>query len=255
VIGSVGTHCAVAVPAVIASNTDRETPYILTAPMDERSLIAQWSDLTADDCATAIRRIGAALAEVHTRSFERHSHIEGGDADGLVLKTGAWTDVLVDRIELMREIGSSDRFDHHFDEVTAAVEANRDLLDDAPATLVHGAPAQPNCFVGDAAVGFVDWELAHVGDPGRELHRARDQLLSRSGDHEQRLAEALQQGYRERAGSLTAGFENRTPVYDAVRQLGKSGFFDKHVELSGEPAERLAKRVDTDMKRRLERTR
>jgi aminoglycoside phosphotransferase (APT) family kinase protein len=255
VIDYVRARSAVAVPRIVASDTDRERPFLATASMRERNLAGEWSDLTHDNRAAVIRRIGASLAEIHARSFERHGHIVGGGADGLALEPGDWTDVLVERIRMMRQLAPIERFEHHFDAVIGAVEANRGLLDEAPATLVHGDPAQPNCVFDDDGRGFVDWELAHVGDPARELHRARDQLLSRAGERERRLAEALHEGYRTRAGSLPAGFADRTPVYDAVRQLGKSGFFEKWAEFSDETLERLAARVDAEMTERLERIR
>ncbi|WP_238717379.1 protein kinase family protein [Natronorubrum halophilum] len=42
VIDYVGTHCNVVVPTVVTSGTTGEPPYLVTAPMRERSLAAQW---------------------------------------------------------------------------------------------------------------------------------------------------------------------------------------------------------------------
>ncbi|WP_049888764.1 phosphotransferase [Natronococcus occultus] len=56
---------------------------------------------------------------------------------------------------------------------------------------VHGDPARPNCVRGAAGTGFVDWELVHVGDPARELHRAEDQLLPETATNASELRDAL----------------------------------------------------------------
>jgi len=97
--------------------------------------------------------------------------------------------VLRATIERTREIGTSERLADHYDAVFDCVEANRDRLGGAPAALLHGDVAKPNLFVtDDGGVGVdaesrtdtgpdgitpIDWELAHVGDPARDLVRAR----------------------------------------------------------------------------------
>lgn len=149
-------------------------------------------------------------------------------------------------------LASGERFDHHFDEVIAAVEANRKLLDDAPAALAHGDPAQPNCVRTDDGVGLLDWEIAYVGDPARDLYRARDQQLRPfRSDSPQEIVDALYDGYRERAGGLPEGFEARRPVYGAIGFLRTSGYFDKYVDHLDEPAEELADWVRDEMDGRL----
>ena len=252
VIDYVAGNCEVPVPTVLASAAEGRVPYLATAPVSGRSFLRSWSESDADERATLARQVGAALANVHALRFEEHGHVVGGSADGLELETGPWTDVLVEKIEAMRALTTSDRFDHHFDEVITAVEANRDLLDDAPAALVHGDPAQPNCFHTDDGVGFLDWEIAHIGDPARDLYRARDQQLGGfRDDAPERLVTALYDGYIESAGGLPEGFEDRRPVYEAVRFLGTSGYFEKYVDYLDESAEELAAWVRDEMDRRL----
>ncbi|MDG5761372.1 phosphotransferase [Natronococcus sp. A-GB1] len=247
----VDEHCDVIVPTVLASEPDGRVPYLLTAPLGE-TLSLEWSDWSDGKRVDVTRQVGAALAALHVRRFDRHGHVTDGDASGLELETGAWTDVLVERIAWMRELASSDRFDHHFDAVVGAVEDNRERLDEAPATLVHGDPAQPNCVRGETGTGFVDWELAHVGDPARELHRAEDQLLPETATNASELRDALREGYRREQGSIPKGVDERAPVYDAVRQLGRSGFFDKWVTLTGESEATVVKRIESEMQRRLD---
>jgi aminoglycoside phosphotransferase (APT) family kinase protein len=195
------------------------------------------------------------MARVHARRFADHGHVVGGDAEGLELDAGSWTDVLVDRIEAWRDLATSDRFDHHFDEVITAVEANRELLSDAPAALLHGDPAHPNCYLVDDDVGFLDWELAYVGDPVRELRRAhRIQFEPMRDPVRDEVITAFYDGYRERAGGLPDGFDARTPVYDAVAFLGTSGYVDKYAEFLDESQAELADWMQEEMKRRLART-
>jgi aminoglycoside phosphotransferase (APT) family kinase protein len=254
VVNHVAAHSEVPVPTVLASDTDGETPYLATAAMEGQRRLELWYDEEADEerRTTLARQMGRALAGLHEIRFEDHGHIVGGDAESLDLETGPWTEILVERIERMRAIAGDGRFDHHFDEVVAAVEDERELLDDAPAALVHGDPAHPNCIHRGEAVGFLDWEISHVGDPARELRRTcRLQfgpLLSRGSD---RLVTALHEGYRDRAGSLPDGFEARRPIYDAVTFLGASGFFKKWETHADEPTEDLAERVREQMERRL----
>ncbi|ADD04097.1 APH family phosphotransferase [Natrialba magadii ATCC 43099] len=255
VIDYVATHCDVPVPQVVASETGGAVPYLITAPIRGQNLASRWSDWSSAERTSAVRRVGSALAAIHTCSFRRHGHVVGSDGAELDLETGSWTEILVDRIELMRELASTDRFDHHFDDVIAAVEANRDLLNDAPATLVHGDPARPNCFRSGSSAGFVDWELSHVGDPARELHRARDQLLPDNGEDTQRLAAVLEDGYERRAGSLPSGLDERTPIYDAVRLLGTSGFFDKWVEFVDVSPADAETRLEAKLDRKLDEIR
>ena len=110
----------------------------------------------------------------------------------------------------------------------------------------------PSAFRGGEGLGFIDWELAHVGDPARELVRAEGQRFgagkSPAPDH---LVDALHRGYRDRAGALPSGFDARRPVYEAVRLLGKSGFFDIWVEFVDESRDALAAFAAAEMERRL----
>ncbi|WP_458207110.1 phosphotransferase family protein [Haladaptatus sp. NG-SE-30] len=252
VISHVGANCEVPVPTVVASDTDWDVPYFATAPMSGQSFIASWSDASMDERAALARQVGTALAAVHTLRFEEHGHITGGDEEGLELETGPWTDILIEKIEEARSFASSDRFDHHFDEVIAAVEANRELLDEAPAALLHGDPAQPNCYDTETGIGFLDWEIAHVGDPVRDIYRTQSQQFdSLRSEGPEPIVTSFYDGYRERAGGLPDGFEDRRPVYEAVRFLGNSGYVDKLAEYVDEPPEELAEWIQTEMTRLL----
>lgn len=252
VLAYAGSNYVVSVPAVVASDTGGQVPYLASAPMAGQSFLELWSAGDVKKRAVLAQEVGRSLASVHTLRFENHGRIVGGDRDTLELDVGPWTDVLVETIVEMRAIVPSDRFDHHFDAVIAAVDANRALLDDAPAALLHGDPAQPNCYRGPAGVGFLDWERAHVGDPVRDIYRTRDQVFdSLRTEGPDQIVSAFYDGYRERAGRLPAGFEDRRPVYEAVRFLGTSGFYKKMAAFVDEPPEEFARWVRAEMDRRL----
>lgn len=254
VIRYVSSNCRVPVPDVLATGTVDGRPYLATAPVDGEIYHRLWDDADEDGRQRLARAVGVGLARLHDNRFERSGHIVGGNTDDLKLDANPWTDVLVDTIEDVRARAPSERYDHYFDLVTEAIEDNRELLDDAPAVLLHGDPSKPNCFQSTEGIGFLDWEIAHVGDPVRDLHYTRTQhfdSLRTSGPES--LLEAFHDGYRSEAGSLPDGFDERRPVYDAVRHLGMAGFFDRIAEFHDEPREELAEWVDAEMHRRLDR--
>jgi aminoglycoside phosphotransferase (APT) family kinase protein len=248
----VDAESGVAAPTVLAGDFDREVPYLATAPLEGKPLWVLLREADRERQAALLERVGRTLAALHADRFDAHGRVVGGGAEGLDLRTGAWTDVLAATVEEMRELAPSDRYASHFEAVREAIEAERGRLDGAPAALLHGDPAAPNFLVTDDRVGCVDWERAHVGDPARDLYRARDQLIEPTrGSGDGRLVEALHAGYRERAGGLPAGLEDRRPVYRLVRLLGVSGFFERHVETREESAAELADWLEAEFDRRL----
>ena len=288
VLRYVGAHGLLPVPEVLAADPDGDPAYLATAPAPGRGLLEAYEAASDDERERLLRRVGGALAALHADRFESHGEIVGAgtesgsaaegavtaDADaptGLAIEFASWTDVLLATVERTREIGTSERLADHYDAVTDCVRANRDLLDDAPAALLHGDVTKPNLFVtaeGDGAnargasgapdstdpgVAAIDWELSHVGDPARDLVRAEDQLLNGfDSTGPERFAAALREGYRERVGGLPAGFERRRPVYEAVRMLGRSGFIDQWVPYLDEPLDALVERADTELRARLD---
>jgi len=256
------THCDVRTPTVAASDPVAPAPYLATVPMAGKPLMEAWDATTEAERRDLARRVGDALARIHAERFARHGRIAGFerpadidiDAAELAVDPGPWSEVLVDTIRETRENVPSDRLDHHFDDVIEAVRANARLLDDAPAALLHGDPAMPNCILGSDDVGFIDWELAHVGDPVRDVYRARDQQFAGLQDEgPDAVVSAFHDGYERRAGGLPDGYETRVPVYRAVRLLGASGFVERFAEYRGESTDELADWVDAEMNRRLGR--
>jgi aminoglycoside phosphotransferase (APT) family kinase protein len=264
VLRHVAAERPLAVPEVLAADPGAAAPYLVTAPAPGRELLDVWEELGDQiggdgeaDREALLRRVGATLATLHAERFETHGEVVGGDArGGLDLDRAPWPDVLVKTIERTREIGTSDRLAGHYDAVIDCVEANRDRLRGAPAALLHGDVAMPNLFVreGDCPEGVIpiDWELAHVGDPARDLVRATDQLLNGFDERgPERYAAALHAGYAERAGGLPVGFAARRPIYEVVRTLGRSGFLDQWTTYLGEPMTDLADRAEAELEARL----
>ncbi|WP_460561356.1 phosphotransferase family protein [Halorubrum pallidum] len=242
-----------------------------TAPVDTR--------ITCDDGGPArgalLRRVGRTLAALHAERFDSHGEIadlsesdragDGGSTPSpdaavpdaavpeLAVDSAPWPDVLRSTIERTREIGTSERLADHYAAVVDCVESNRDRLTGARAALLHGDVAMPNLFVDDDGIAAIDWELAHVGDPARDLVRAEDQLLNGfDSTGPKRYAAALYDGYRERAGGLPSGFAERRPVYEVVRMLGRSGFLDQWATYLDEPIDALADRAEAELQSRLD---
>ncbi|ELZ39559.1 phosphotransferase family protein [Halorubrum tebenquichense] len=300
VLRYVDAHGPLAVPDVLAADPGGDPAYLATAPARGRELLAVYEAASDDERERLLRRVGGALAALHAHRFPRHGEVvgagtetgsaadgdaagsdetegdavesdaagDGGPPTGLSVGFAPWTDVLLATIERTRDIGTSERLADHYDAVVDCVRANRDLLDGAPAALLHGDITKPNLFVttgsegtggtgavggGGAGVSPIDWELSHVGDPARDLVRAEDQLLNGfDSTGPERFAAALRDGYRERAGGLPAGFERRRPVYEAVRMLGRSGFIDQWATYLDEPVEGLVERADEELRARLD---
>ncbi|QPV64382.1 phosphotransferase [Halosimplex litoreum] len=253
VIEYVDADCDVPVPTVLACDPDAEVPYLVTAPMDGRPLANVKYEADRAGEAAAMRALGRSLAELHDRRFDAHGEITGGGTDGLAVDEKPWIDVFLGGIETIREMAHSERFERYVDDVVAAVEANRETLDAAPATLVHNDPHSANAYRSEAGVGLLDWEFARVGDPARGLHRVREQEfgLFRPDEPDHQL-DALREGYRERAGDLPDGYRDRVPIYEAVRLLGASAFFEEKAESADEPPREVAEWMDAEMERRLD---
>lgn len=254
-IRHVAARDAVPAPAVLAADPDGDPPYVATRPLEGESLRLAWDDADGEERAALARSFGRALAAVHETRLDRHGRVAEAGADPIDLRVDPrpWPDLLAEQIELTRDLADPGRFDDQFDRVLAVVDDHRDLLSDAPATLVRGDPARPNAVRVADGVGLLDWELAHAGDPARELARARHQALDPlRGEADERLVRALHDGYRDRAGSLPSGFERRRGPYRAVAFLGTAGHFERWIDWNDAPADDLAAWVEAEMDRRLD---
>lgn len=243
---------AVRVPTVLASDVEGPVPYLVTAPIAGEPIASLEADPDGPSDEILMRALGEALATLHAERFDAHGEVTGGSGDHLEVEADAWTAMMVEHVHSIREFGNDDRFERYVDDVLDAVEANREVLDAAPAALVHNDPHGGNCYYDEDGVGFLDWEYAHVGDPARDLHRTLEQQfgLFRPEDPDHQVA-ALHEGYRARDGTLPDGFAERIPIYEVVRLLGASAFFEGKLETVEEPRAELGDWMDTEMERRL----
>ncbi|WP_123536570.1 phosphotransferase family protein [Halosimplex salinum] len=248
----VAAHCEVPVPDVLGSDVDGSTPYLATAPLSGRAVGDHWEEWTTDERTETARLAGETLAALHGVGFDRPGRITGGGADGLDVRAEAWPDQLLGSVEYIRELAPSDRFDHHFEAAHEAVEANHDRLTGVPSVLVHGDVTRGNCFRRADGVALLDWEDAYAGDPVREIRRTQRQLLDPVGrEPDERTVTAFHDGYRDRAGGLPDGFDERAPIYAVVSFLDTSGFFDTWAPEADEPTDEIADWVEAEMDRRL----
>ncbi|MFC7098231.1 phosphotransferase family protein [Halobaculum marinum] len=274
-LAAVSAADRVPVPRVVAADPTASVPYLLTAPVEGETLLDRGADADAATRRDLARAVGRSLADLHdlyADSLDFHGEIRGvvrdgdGRVSGVDVRGDPWTDVLLARIEWIRTASPSDRFDDHFRRVAEVVAANRDRLDDAVAALCHFDLAKPNCFVLDGdgdggdggddppTAGLLDWERACVGDPVRDLVRGLEQGFEpMRGDDEQRLGDAFLDGYREQVGGLPAGYEEREPIYRAVRHLGVSGYFENYVRFVDEDSAAFAEWTEAELDRRLAR--
>ena len=248
----VDAHCAVAVPAVLASDVDGSVPYLATSPLSGTAVADRWEEWDVGDRAATARLVGRTLADLHRIRFEDHGRIAGDDAGGLAVEATPWADHLVATIGYVRELATAERFDRHFDDAIELVEANRDRLTDVPAVLVHGDVTRGNCFRREDGVGLLDWEDAHAGDPVREIRRTRRQLIEPvAREPDEAIVGAFHDGYRDRAGALPDDFDARAPIYAVVSFLDVSGFFDAWAPDADGSTDELAAWVADEMDRRL----
>jgi len=248
----VEANCEVAVPAVLASDTAGATPYLATAPLSGEWLDDGWDERSTAERAETARLVGETLAALHRVEFDTHGRITGGDAEGFDVDAGEWPDQLLGSVRYVRELATTDRFDDHFEAALDLIEAERERLTGAPAVLVHGDVTRRNCVRRADGIGLIDWEDAHAGDPVRELRRTQRQSLEPLGeDPAESVVAALREGYRDRAGGLPDGYEDRAPVYAVVSFLDVSGFFDTWAPDHERPTDELAAWVEREMERRL----
>jgi aminoglycoside phosphotransferase (APT) family kinase protein len=125
----------------------------------------------------------------------------------------------------------AERFRDCLADVLAAVTANADVLDAAPATFVHDDLRPENCLVDSAGPGLVDWETA----------------VATSTD-----SGALRAGYRDHAGTLSDAFSERSPLYRAVTSLETARTFEYWAPDAAEPVDDLASRVRDELDVRLD---
>ncbi|WP_323677717.1 aminoglycoside phosphotransferase family protein [Halorubellus sp. PRR65] len=251
-------HADVRVPDVLAVDVTGTPAYVATAALSGTAIETDWPVDSTVARATVLRAVGRALAGVHAADgFDRHARIRGwSDADdGFDLASGPWSSVLEQTLRARAGERFPDRFRDCVADVLAAIDDASDVLDAAPATLVHDDPRPENCLVDSAGPGLVDWETAMVGDPALDVVRAEAQYVERTdvdGADDDRLRRALRAGYRDHAGRLPDGFSDRYPLYRAVSVLEAARTFDRWAPDAPEPLAELASWVRGELAVRLD---
>ncbi|MEZ3145683.1 phosphotransferase family protein [Halobaculum sp. MBLA0143] len=252
VLEYVGLNLPVTVPSVVG--TTAEPAALLTEPAAGTAVADEWFETTPDRRVTLAERLGRTLATVHTERFDRPGEITGGDADELAVDHTPWPDVLRAAVVENRRLAPTDRFDSEYARLLEAIDAARERLTDPPARLLHCDPATPNCFdTGDDRLTLLDWGNSVVGDPVRDLTRAREQALAPLREPApERLVDALRRGYRAVAGELPESAE-RGAVYDATIQLSTADYVERFAEWREESEAELTAWFREELDRRLSR--
>lgn len=251
-----GTHCPVGVPTVLAADPHGDPSYLATEPLPGVALADPWSDADHEARVELLRRAGRLIADVHDARFDRPGRIVGGDAEGLELAADAWSETLAATVEERASDLFADRFADIPGRLAETIRDGQALLDDAPATLLHGDPSRTNCRLDPP--GLLDWERAFVGDPALDLVDAVGHLVDQvdvAEDDRAGLIDALHDGYRERAGELPDGLDRRRPIYRAVAFLLTPQTFEIWAPKVDQPTEDLAAWVREEFDARLARAR
>lgn len=237
----VGAHTDLAVADVVAVDQAGEQPYLATTPVPGEPLAAAWEDADTEARASLLRGVGAALARLHELRFDRPGRIVGGDASTLDIDAGSWSETLRATVAERVDTLFADRFTDlppRLDDLLADAAPE---LEDASTAFLHGDLNRTNCRRDPA--GFLDWERAVLGDPGFDVVDAAAHLVDQpdtSDAARDRLRAALRDGYRDRAGGLPAGFEQRQPVYRAFAFLLTPQTFEEWAPKVDEPTDELA---------------
>ncbi|WP_284009722.1 phosphotransferase family protein [Haloarcula pelagica] len=244
-----GAHCPVGTPAVVAADSAGDPPYLVTEPLPGTLFNDRW---TGDgDREQSLHRLGAVVADVNRATFDSPGVVTGGDADGLELHSGTWTETLCRTIEARADDWFPQRFADLPERLVETVRAVDPVLE-GPPTLVHGDPSRINLHLDPT--GLLDWERALVGDPAFGLV---DAMFHHTGQpdvseaEQQSFDDALLSGYRDQAGGLPPGFERYEPLYRAVSYLLVPQAFDDWSDDAEAPADELAADVRSEFDTRL----
>ncbi|WP_079977550.1 phosphotransferase family protein [Halococcus sediminicola] len=246
-------HCSVGTPSIVAANSTADLPYLVTEPMPGTVLNDPWMD--GADREPLVRQVGRQIAEVHDAEFDQPGIITGGDASGLNLTDTTWTETLCNTIEWRAQDWFADRFSDLPGRLIDTIQAVNPTLDGITPTLIHGDPSRINVYLDPD--GLLDWERALVGDPAFGLVEATFHHLGQpdvSEDERSALRSVLYDGYRERAGALPTGLEEKRALYRAMANLLIPQAFNDWAS-SAESQDELAAEVREDFESRLDQAR
>lgn len=131
-----------------------------------------------------------------------------------------WTETLCNTIEWRAQDWFADRFSDLPSRLIDTIQAVKPTLDGIAPTLIHGDLSRINVYLDPD--GLLDWERALVGDPAFGLVEATFHHLGQpdvSENERSALRSVLYDGYRERAGALPTGLEEKRALYRAIANL------------------------------------
>ena len=246
-------HCPIGTPPIVAANSTGDSPFLVTEPMPGTVLNELWTNEA--DRKPLLRQVGNQIAAVHEAEFDQPGMIIGGDASELHLTDTSWVETLCETVEWRAQDWFADRFRDLPGQLINTIQAVDPTLDGTTPTLIHGDPSRVNVYLDPN--GLLDWERALVGDPAFGLAEALFHHLGQpdvSEDERPVLQSALYEGYRERAGTLPTGFEEKIPLYRAIVNLLIPQAFDDWAS-SAESKDALAADVREDFESRLDQAR
>lgn len=247
-------HSGVGAPTVVRADPDGDPPYLVTEPMPGTPVNEPW---TGDgDREALLRQTGRTVAAVHEASFDEPGVIVGGDADGLALTDTTWTETLCETVEWRKRDWFADRFTDLPDRLVDTIREVGPTLDGGRPTLLHCDCSRINVYLHPN--GLIDWERALVGDPAFDLVDATFHHTDQpdvEDEERPKLVNALEEGYRDRAGSLPDGLEHRRPLYRAIAYLLVPQAFDDWAPEAPRPENELAAEVRAEFDERLEAAR
>jgi len=242
-------------PRVLAVDGEADSPYVATAPLSGESMLGRQRTTDVDGRVDLVAILGRTLALLHETRFETPGRIVGGDADGLDLVETTWPDALRTTLEERTEMHFADRFAAVPERVDALLADAADALAGFDPTLCHEDPNRGNVLLApDEPPGLIDWETAVVGDPALSLARGESHhvdVADAAADLRERLRTALYEGYRDVAGDLPPGYDQRRPIYRVVTFALTAQTFDLWAPDASEPTAELAEWVESEFDRRV----
>ena len=224
----------------VARETTVPVPEVLAVGREPDHYVAAWVDGLPDEDSgvgeRTLRAMGRGLATLHTETegrFDASGHfrgwtdseagtgVEDGTADRLSFDGhDAWSDTLIDRIEIRGQYLDGVGYGDVAERVAAFVRDHREQFDAAEGTaLLHGNYLPDHVATSDGSVDCViDFEHALVGPPEYDYLRTTVPVF---GDHDEgrSIPESAFRAAYESVRSLPRGFEARREAHLLVQTV------------------------------------
>jgi len=263
----------------VGRETTVPVPEVLAVDRDPDHYVAAWVDgLPGDDPAfdePTARAIGRGLATLHAETegrFDATGHLRGWTDEEVAEGEGsratdvgvlsldardAWSDTLLDRIEIRREYLADVRYGDVAERVAAFVRNHREVFDAAEGSaLLHGTYLPDHVATSDGRVDrVIDFEHALVGPPEYDYLRTVIPVFAGRGEEHGVPEPVFREAY-ESVRPLPRGFEARREAHvlaQTVSYLRALFVQAQHDDPAGH-AEWLRERVESTLERLRERS-